>query len=260
METKTPIRTLFTLLILAIIVGAATMLNVPSITGQVVQETIDAKGVPAALMMVLIAAAVIGIIMHMSVSNLSSTATLENFAKISKYWQGIAIQKHKWSRKEKYKPHTEIKIETADTNTLPQNMVDKNKNKTDDLSQFGKLADEMGTVDVNFTNNVHQTVKQSIELPKETTVEKSGNLSSKLDVPNQDSAKNNPTIPKKQPTQKIKTTPNSPAQVATNMLQTRVTPRKKQQKDMAYQLMAKFGTKDPLAVAEAILKKKKRRL
>lgn len=85
--------------------------NIPEITGEAVNDISMENGLPVAVLMIIITAAMTGMITYVTLDRTLSPFSGDNYFRKSKYWTGYAMQKVKWSAKKKIvQKDVEIKI------------------------------------------------------------------------------------------------------------------------------------------------------
>jgi hypothetical protein len=267
------------LLILSIVAMILITFKVPQATGEAVREIAGETGLSSTVLIIIAAALLLGICTHMAISNGVDIDALEQYYTKSKYWAGYAIQTFSWQhRKKKERPEIIIEpmrqqqatgVEVKQKPIIEQRpepaSARMTREETPQKTMFQSVMSGVGDIDIEISKLEEEITKMRAARPqtlperKEPKAERMIEPAPAIKPIERLSVKKDIPAPKQIARPKEKIMP-EPVKMAAPK------PAKKPEKPAAAQpekpqnkLVSRFGTEDPLKIAERILKSKTRR-
>jgi hypothetical protein len=257
--------------------------DVPKITGEAVSEFVGSTSVAGVLMAIISLAILIGMFSYVAI-NRGVPGGIEQYYSKSKYWVGYAVQKVKWSAK-KRKMKTGIEVDVPEETKSQQLFPSISKEIANLNIRVTELEQEKAEMKIKLekakAEKATQPVKSApaaapqptVAAPKQQVMPKPAVVAPKP------TAEKKPTLPVKPITAKQTTTPQpaitrpaaqkiparpmpKPVQRPVQQIQKPAAVKKPVKQEVIPKpkedtLTSRFGTNDPLKIAEAILRRKK---
>lgn len=115
MTVKKSLTALHVVILIATFVMVIMTFDVHRVTGEAVSHISAEKGLPSAILTILVTAGLIGMVTYVTINRTLNPFSSESYFRQSKYWTGYAIQKIKWSSKKK-KAQKDMQVEIQEDN------------------------------------------------------------------------------------------------------------------------------------------------